>query len=170
MPNCCVFFFISLHCIHSQIEYNQKFLRFFILIWLTFASRFQIFCAHLFSRIWPKFAERLIFAKINPIKVSDPLFSINFFILWPRQYLPTFIWSQIFLGIHRLLFDFIYISVTRLIKFKMKCLNSECYSEYHLCWNEIERLLLILSRVQVLNLHLCTLKTEVFAVRNFCHF
>ena len=41
----------------------------------------------------------------------------------------------------------------------MKCLNAECYGEYHLCWNEIERLMLTLSRVQALDLHLYTLDT-----------
>ena len=66
-------------------------------------------------------------------------FSINFFFLWPRQFLSTFICPQIFLGILKFS-DFIYTSVSRLIKFKMKCLNAECYSEYHSCWNKGMRL------------------------------
>ena len=114
-------------------------MRVFHLNMINFCESFSNCFRSLFSRIWPKFAKRLIFVKIKPIKVWDPIFQLLFFLLRSRQLLSTFIWPQIFLGILKFS-DFIYTSVSRLIKVKMKCLNAEYYSEYHLCWNEIERL------------------------------
>ena len=85
-----------------------------------------------------KIRKGLFFAKLKPIKVWDPIFQLIFF-SQPRKFLSTFICPQIFLGILKFS-DFIYTSVSRLIKFKMKCLNPECYSEYRSCWNEGMRL------------------------------
>ena len=42
-------------------------------------------------------------------------------------------------------------------------------SEYHLCWNETERFFLILSKVQVLDLHLYTF-CKSFVFFSFCAF
>ena len=126
----CCYVFTSLVYIAfiAKLNKTEHFCGFFYLkIWLTFASRFQIICADFF---FTNLTKGLIFAKIKPSKLFN-----QFFLLQHSRFLSTFIWPQIFLGI----LDFIYTSVSRLIKFKIKCLNAECYSEYHLCWNEIER-------------------------------